>query len=143
MRSTLILLTLACMPAICQENANPAPGSGTPAFSGGIPQRLSDALRLKLGYNFDAHAAQTPQKELPLPLLRMMSAKPAITTCSIPLVKVSSPANPVAMPNMMPKLTVPRNNSGQTAPIDNMKIVAPAPACPADFGKVSAPRTTP
>jgi hypothetical protein len=122
MRSILILLTLACMPAICQENANPTPDSAAQGISGTVPQVFSDTLRI----------------------LRVVADKPAVSTCSIPLINVKAPGTPVPMPNMMPKVAVPPNQTSPgPKPIDNMKIVAPAPACPADFSQVSVPRTTP
>lgn len=137
MRLIVMLLTLACMPAICQENADSKPDNPSPGFSAGVPQKLSDALRLKLGYNF---VLQTPQKAS-ASILRMMTAKPEISTCSIPLLNVKPPGTPVAMPNMMPKQS---NQVFQApGPIDNMKVVVPAPACPADFGRVSATPTKP
>jgi hypothetical protein len=112
MRSLLILLVLASVPAICQQN-------------------------------FNAQATPTPQKAPASPILRLMGAKPASTTCSIPLLNVKPAGTPVAMPNMMPKTAVPGNNPWQTNLTDNMKIVAPAPSCPTDFGKVSVPHTAP
>jgi hypothetical protein len=153
MRPTLILLVLACMPAIGQENTSPTPDNAARGFSGGVPQRFSDALRKLLHYSFDAQGVQTPGKTSASPILRIMAARPASPTCSIPLLNVTPPGTPVPMPNMMPKMAVPRDTPVQTrqpnraspepGQIDNMKIVVPAPACPADFGQVSAPRTTP
>jgi len=156
MRLTLILIVLACMPAFSQENANATSASEAPAFSGGVPRKLSDALRMKLGYNFDTQAAQTPQKAPAAGILQVMAAKPEGSACSIPLLSVKPPGTPVAMPNMMPKMAEPPSLQPQPGPasqpnravpgsglIDNMKIVVPAPACPADFGRVSPQGTKP
>jgi hypothetical protein len=143
MRSTLMLLVLVCGPAFSRQNANPTPATEAPAFSGGVPQKLSDALRMKFGYYFNPQAAETPKILAASPILRLMAAKPASAACSIPLVNVKPPGTPVAMPNMMPETAVPGNALAPTGPIDNMQVVAPAPACPADFGKVSVSHTAP
>ncbi len=139
MRSTLMLLVLVCGPAFSQENAKPTPESAAQRLNDNLQQRLADIL--------DPQKIQTPQKMPAAGILRgipkLMAAKPASSICSIPLLNVKPPGTPVAMPNMMPKTAVPGNNPWQTNLTDNMKIVAPAPACPADFGKVSVPRTAP
>ncbi len=141
MRSTLLLLALACTPAYCQERANAALEGAAQGFSGPGPRSFSQVLRKQLLYNFHDPAAQSPQTVPASPILRVMGPRPATSVCSIPLAKAKPPGTPVAMPNMMPVTKVPRTNPEQS--IDEMKIVVPAPACPVDFGKVSAPRTTP
>lgn len=75
---------------------------------------------------------------------KTLMVKPAIGVCSIPLINVLPAGKPVAMPNVLPlRNPAPVSPSNNPTDIDHMSIVAPAPACPADFGKVQAPPAAP
>ena len=120
MRAILILLLLSCGAAFGQDTL---PGS--------VIQRMNDNLRQSVG---DALKSRIVSRQVAASrLLRMARVlTPAIGACSIPLLNVAPPGTPVPMPNMaIPGI------------IDNMNIVPPAAACPADFGQVSAPPAKP
>jgi len=135
MRSTLILLALACTPAFCQDDAG---------------QKLDDNLRQRLTDILNPQSAPSGTVAAPQPLrLSVRSGFPQL--CSIPLLNVTAPGKPVPMPGLKPRALPPqgfnpaapnanpRNMPATPRPLDRMSIVVPAPACPADFGHSAAP----
>jgi hypothetical protein len=133
MRFALVLFVFACGPVFCQDNAIPAPN--------GVGQKLNDNLRQRLDDILDSQGLHgtgiVTQPQLfrlrPPQLMRLTSS----ATCSIQLLNVSAPGKPVPMPKVGPK------PSDLSKPIDRMSIVAPAPACPANFGQMVAPPNAP
>jgi hypothetical protein len=152
LRSTPVILLLTCGAAFCQENANPTPNSAAQGILGGVPEKLNDNLQRRLAEILNPQKAQTRDDVTanrivaarifaPRPLRTETVAPPAAAACSIPLLNVVPPGTPVPMPNMMPPNIMP--NMAALPTVDNMKIVVPAPACPASLGQISAPSAMP
>lgn len=135
MRSSLILLVLACGPAFCQNDPSASPDTTAQKFNDNLRQRINDILNPQNARNPGGVVSSGPRLPQFAAVARPMQA------CSIPLLNVVAPGTPVHMPNMMPR-TTPRVMPVPPT-LDRMSIVVPAPACPANFGKAPAPPTRP
>jgi len=128
---------LACAPAFCQDDAITAPGS--------VGQKLNDNLRQRLNDILNPQHVQasgivtTPQVLRLKPLPNMALSVGGV--CSIPLLSAVAPGKPVPMPTAGSRQIGP-GQTNMPRPIDRMKIVAPAPACPANFGQVQTSRSS-
>jgi hypothetical protein len=144
-RSTLILFVVACGSAFCQDNVSP--------WLDNLNQKPNGDLNLRLADVLNAQHAQPPVNlVVPRPFSVTASA-PLARVCSIPLLNVVAPGKPVPMPNVGQRRVNPFqvNSPNAPRPMDRMSVVAPAPACPANFSQVQTrpvapparPTTTP
>jgi hypothetical protein len=144
MRSTVIVLFVTGGAACAQDLSRQD-----------LPQMFNENVQRRVGYilnPFNSPKIRTSANLLVTPPARVAAVTASSGVCSIPLLNVVAPGRPVPMPKVAPpgrllappKGTLPRNTPGaRTGPIDNMSIVAPAPACTATVGRVIAPAMAP